>query len=366
MSKTAAIDQPQATREEDALDAVKMVRYLRQVLPETAIKDDKGDADSGDAIEILQFPGGASNLTYQLNYANQKLILRTAPRGANIKGAHDMGREYSVLSKLQGHFPYCPKPIAYTEDSSIVGRPFYLMEKVEGLIPRKEMPVKLNIEEIQQLCKNLVSIQVKLHAVDINKTRLIELGKPEGYVSRQVMGWCSRYEKARTEDVPKGKMVMKWLKDNQPDDSYTKPDQASFIHNDFKFDNVILDSNHPTEIISVLDWEMATIGDPFMDLGCSMAYWIEANDSDQMQMIRMMPTHLKGMMTREQVVDYYLQKSGKDIANFNYYYVFGMFRLAVIAQQIYKRYKEGKTTNKKFAILGKFCSILIMECKKYF
>jgi aminoglycoside phosphotransferase (APT) family kinase protein len=349
-------DQPQATRAEDALDEDKIVNYLKQILPEMKATE---------TVEILQFPGGASNLTYQVEFGNQTMILRTAPRGANIKGAHDMGREFNVLSRLQGHFPYCPKPIAYSDDETVLGRPFYLMEKVEGLIPRQQMPAELSKQENRILCENLVSIHATLHAVDINKTGLIELGKPQGYVSRQVSGWCGRYEKARTEDVPKGKTVMNWLLDNQPDDSYSSAEQASFIHNDYKFDNVVLDSKNPTEIISVLDWEMATIGDPLMDLGCSMAYWIEANDSAEMHMIRMMPTHLEGMMTREQVVDFYIQKSGKDIANFNYYYVFGMFRLAVIAQQIYKRYKEGKTTNKKFAILGKFCSILIMECKKY-
>ena len=349
-------DQPQVTREEDSLDESKVLNYLKQEM---------AGIENVESIEILQFPGGASNLTYQVAFGDQTMILRTAPRGANIKGAHDMGREFNVLSRLQGHFPYCPKPIAYSDDETILGRPFYLMEKVEGLIPRREMPVELNPEENRVLCENLISIHTDLHAVDISKTGLIELGKPEGYVSRQVSGWCGRYEKARTEDVPKGSTVMKWLMDNQPDDSYNTAAQASFIHNDYKFDNVVLDSNNSTEIISVLDWEMATVGDPLMDLGCSMAYWIEAKDSDEMHMIRMMPTHLEGMMTRDQVVDYYIQKSGRNIANFNYYYVFGMFRLAVIAQQIYKRYKEGKTSNKKFAILGKFCSILLLECKKY-
>jgi len=153
--------------------------------------------------------------------------------------------------------------------------------------------------------------------------------------------------------------------DNQPPDSYNRAAEASFIHNDYKFDNLVLDIQQPTKIISVLDWEMSTVGDPLMDLGCSLAYWIEAGDSKQLEMIRMQPTHLKGMMTRDQVVDYYIQQSGRRVANFNYYYVFGLFRLAVIAQQIYKRYKEGKTTNKKFADFGQVCTILIMECKKY-
>ena len=350
------IDKAGKMRQEDALDKELIGKFLTENLTEFSITK---------TIEILQFPSGASNLTYEIKGDNQSLILRTSPAGANIKSAHDMGREYKVLSRLISHFPYCPKPLAYCDDRAILDRPFYVMEKVTGMIPRRDMPVTLSESQHTELCKNLVDVQVKLHGVDIVEKGLIELGKPEGYVSRQISGWCDRFQKARTDDVPNGITLMSWLMDNQPADSYSNPGSASFIHNDYKFDNLVLDREQPTKIISVLDWEMSTVGDPLMDLGCSLAYWIEAGDSDELEMIRMQPTNLKGMMTRDQVVDYYLQQSGRTVANFNYYYVFGLFRLAVIAQQIYKRFKEGKTSNTKFANFGKVCTILLSECKKY-
>ncbi len=348
------IDQASKVREEDSIDEAKVENYIRTHLPNLAIT--KG-------IEILQFPSGASNLTYEIQLDELSIILRTAPAGANIKSAHDMGREYKVLSKLIDHFPYCPKPLAYSDDESILGREFYMMEKIVGIIPRREMPIEYSKEQLTELCKNLVDVQVQLHAVDIVEKGLIELGKPSGYVSRQVSGWCGRYQKARTDDVPLADELMSWFEDNQPSDYYKTAEQASFIHNDYKLDNVVLNIDSPTEIISVLDWEMSTVGDPLMDLGSSLAYWVEINDSKQLQQIRMMPTNLDGMMSREQMVDYYLQKSGRSVDNFDYYYIFGLFRLAVIAQQIYKRFVEGKTTNKRFASFGHVCRILISECE---
>ncbi len=350
------MDKAQPVRTEDALNTDKISDFLLQSMPQEF---------DGNIMQILQFPGGASNLTYEIQLQDRSLIIRTSPAGANIKSAHDMGREFNVLSKLQGHFPYCPKPLAYSEDTDILGRPFYVMEKVNGIIPRKDMPVEMNKSQVRELCNQLINVHVDLHDIDIKSTGLIELGKPEGYVSRQVSGWCERYRNARTDDVPSGREVMDWLKSNEPNDSYNKAEDASFIHNDFKFDNVILDQNDPTRIISVLDWEMATVGDPLMDLGCSLAYWIEKGDSQAMQMIRILPTNIDGMMTRDEIIDRYIQKSGRQIASFDYYYVFGMFRLAVIVQQIYKRYKEGTTTNRKFASFGQIASVLIAECKKY-
>ena len=349
------IDKASKVRNEDALDEQKITHFVNENLPQFATHKD---------IEILQFPSGASNLTYELKLDDVSLILRTAPKGANIKSAHDMGREYKVLSRLIEHFPYCPKPLAFCDDEHYLGHDFYVMEKIEGIIPRRDMSIEYSIDELQQLCKNLVDVQVKLHAVDIVAKGLIELGKPEGYVSRQISGWCNRYQIARTDDVPQGNSLMTWLLDNQPADSYNSAENASFIHNDYKLDNVVLNSDRPTEIISVLDWEMSTVGDPLMDLGCSLAYWVQADDAEALQQIRMLPTTSEGMMTRDELVSYYLQQSGRKMNDFNYYYVFGLFRLAVIAQQIYKRFKEGKTTNKKFAKFGLFCTVLINQCNQ--
>ncbi len=357
MTEHSGVDTAGKVRAEDALPEQDIKAYLASVIDDFSIND---------SIEILQYPSGASNLTYEIKYGESAVILRTAPRGANIKSAHDMGREFQVLVKLGQFFNYCPQPIAHCTDNTVIGREFYLMEKIRGMIPRTTMPVSFSPQEFFSLCQQLIDIQLQLHSLDIVTTGLIEMGKPTGYVARQVSGWCERYKNARTDDVPDANELMLWLADHQPDDCYQSADQASFIHNDYKLDNVVLAVESPHRIISILDWEMATVGDPMMDLGNSLAYWINADDPEPMQHLAMMPTTEKGMMTREELVDYYLSKSALQIKSFDYYHCFGLFRLAVIAQQIYKRYKEGKTTNPKFAAFGQFVNILISATKRYY
>ena len=343
------IDKPNNVRNEDSLDKHKLSVYLSTHLDNFSIQDE---------LQVQQFPGGASNLTYQINWNEHYAILRTAPRGANIKGAHDMGREFKVLNSLESCFDYSPKTLLYCDDNDIIGRPFYLMEKVSGIIARKSFPMPVNTEMAQVLCKDLIDVHVALHNIDISKSGLSDLGKGEGYIQRQISGWNKRYVNALTEDSLPAVELMQWLETNQPSDTET-----CLIHNDYKFDNVVLSAKAPHKIISVLDWEMTTIGSPLMDLGCSLAYWVEKNDPPQMQAIRMMPTNIDGMMTRNEIVEYYALKRNMSIDNFNYYYVFGLFRLAVIVQQIYKRYAQGKTTNPAFKNLGNAAKILIMKAE---
>ena len=310
----------------------------------------KGKIDGiGDTLSVKQFPGGYSNLTYLLTSGNSEMVLRRPPKGANIKGAHDMGREYRILASLRPFFPYCPEPLVYCEDASVMGFPFYIMRRVSGIILRKELPAGLVLtpNAARSLCEKLSDLQVKLHSIDVKSAGLDFLGKPEGYVQRQVEGWSNRYRKAKTDDAPDYETVMTWLKDKQPTDTAS----PAIIHNDFKFDNVVLDKDNPMNIIGVLDWEMATYGDPLMDLGNSLAYWIEKHDSPEMQGIRVMPTHTDGMLTRQELIDRYAEKTGSDLSKFDYYYCFGLFRLAVIAQQIYKRYYQGLTKDKRFGML---------------
>jgi aminoglycoside phosphotransferase (APT) family kinase protein len=253
-------------------------------------------------------------------------------------------------------FPYCPKPVVYCEDESVMGSPFYVMERIHGLTLRKDLPASLTLspQDARTLCEHLVDVQVALHHVDVKAAGLADFGKPEGYVRRQVEGWSERFRKARTEDVPDAEAIMKWLAEHMPAES----GRAALIHNDYKFDNVVLDPKDPLKIIGVLDWEMATVGDPLMDLGCSLAYWVEADDPEELQLARMLPTNVPGMMSRREVVDDYARKSGLPIQDIHFYYVFGLFRLAVIAQQIYYRYAKGQTTNEKFAAFGLFVSLL--------
>lgn len=312
-----------------------------------------------DELSIKQFSGGASNLTYELSWGKQKAILRTPPNGANIKSAHDMGREFKTLMAIKDHFKYSPKPIHYCPDSQVIGKEFYLMEKVDGFIPRKEFPFEVNNKEAEKICQNLLDVHIKLHEIDSTKKEIASLGKPEGYISRQVFGWNKRYKAARIQSSLDAENLMTWLESNLPKDEI-----YSFIHNDYKLDNVVFDRQNHSKIISVLDWEMATLGSPLMDLGCSLAYWIEADDPKPMQMIRMMPTHLPGMLTRKEIVQYYLNKRNINAPDFEYFYIFGLFRLAVIVQQIYKRYDLGQTTNPAFAPFGDIAKLLITQAEK--
>jgi len=301
--------------------------------------------DVQEPVEVTQYSGGASNWTYRLNYRNADLILRRPPKGTKAKSAHDMAREYHVQKNLAPYYPVLPQMVALCQDESVIGCDFYIMQRVEGIIPRAKLPPELNFDEtqVQELCINVIDKLIELHQVPYQGTELEKLGKGDGYCRRQMEGWDSRYEKAKTLNVPSFKYVRKWLHENIPADSTT-----CIIHNDWRFDNVILNPQRPTEVIGVLDWEMATLGDPLMDLGSALAYWVEETDNQIFKATRRQPTHLKGMFTRKQVVEYYLEKTGLQPENWTFYEVFGIFRLAVIAQQIYYRYYHKQTNNPAF------------------
>ncbi len=301
--------------------------------------------DISGPVEVTQYSGGASNWTYRLQYENADLILRRPPTGTKAKSAHDMSREYHVQRALAEYYPVVPEMVLLCQDESVIGCDFYVMKRIEGIIPRANLPKEINFDELQtrELCTNFIDKLIELHQVPYEGTDLEKLGKGDGYCQRQVDGWDSRYEKAKTINVPSFKYVRQWLKDHVPSDSKT-----CVIHNDWRFDNVILDPENPSKIIGVLDWEMATLGDPLMDLGSSLAYWVEESDNAIFKATRRQPTHLKGMFTRAEVVEYYLNKTGLKTDNWTFYEVFGIFRLAVIAQQIYYRYYHKQTNNPAF------------------
>ena len=333
------VDQPSDIRDGESLDPSAVQSFL-----ENNIEGVSGP------VEIKQFPAGFSNLTYLVRAGGRELVLRRPPFGKKAVSAHDMGREYKILSALHPVFPYCPRPLAYTEDESILGCPFYVMERIKGIILRRKLPKDMVFPpaDATALCRNMVDLLCRLHGLDYKAVGLENFGKPAGYVKRQVAGWSGRFRDAKTPDVPDFEAVMAWLDENQPEDTPF----PCIIHNDYKFDNLVLDPDNPLNIIGILDWEMTTIGDPLMDLGCSLAYWINHDDPDEMQLLVMQPTHLEGMLTRRQIVDLYAEISGRDIGAFDFYYAFGIFRLAVIAQQIYYRYYHGQTKDKRFADLG--------------
>ena len=319
---------------------------------------------------VTQFSGGASNWTYRLQYNSQNdsegksqdLILRRPPKGTKAKSAHDMVREYTVQKALEDAYPYVPKMVVLCTDKDVIGTDFYVMERMEGIIPRANLPkgVDLDVAQTRALCTNVIDALVELHQIDYKQhPDLVNLGRGDGYCERQVSGWDKRYVKAKTINVPSFALVRQWLAKHTPTDSKT-----CLIHNDWRLDNVILDAADPTKVIGVLDWEMATLGDPLMDLGSALAYWIEEDDNIIMQQSRRQPTHLKGMMTRDEVVAYYLEKTGLEINNWTFYEVFGLFRLAGIVQQIYYRYYHKQTTNPAFKNFWIIVHVLHAKCLK--
>ena len=349
------LDKGGEVREGEELDAQVVSNWLRE----------QGVDIEGEPT-VTQFSGGASNWTYRLQYEgegkSQDLILRRPPKGTKAKSAHDMVREYTVQKALKDAYPYVPKMVALCTDENVIGADFYVMERMEGIIPRANLPkgIDLDVEQTRALCTNVIDALVDLHQVDYKEhPDLVSLGRGEGYCERQVTGWDKRYVKAKTPNVPSFGLVRQWLSKHTPADSKT-----CLIHNDWRFDNVILDAADPTKVIGVLDWEMATLGDPLMDLGSALAYWVEEDDNIIMQQSRRQPTHLEGMMTRDEVVDYYLKQSGLKIDNWTFYEVFGLFRLAGIVQQIYYRYYNKQTTNPAFKNFWLIVHVLHAKCLK--
>ncbi len=334
--QTNLIDQPRDVRPGEELPISQLSNYLAAQLPSV-----RGD------ITIKQFPSGHSNLTYLVQIGAQEFVLRRPPFGANIKSAHDMSREYRILSHLFPVYPRVPRPVLYCDDESIIGAPFYVMERVQGIILRAKPPIGLNLtsEAMQRLSVATVDNLAAIHALDYNAAGLGDLGKPQGYVTRQVRGWTERYINAKTDDIPEMERVATWLAEHLPSES-----GAALIHNDYKYDNLVLDPND-LAIRAVLDWEMATIGDPLMDLGTMLGYWVEANDPEELRALAFCLTMLPGNLTRDEIVQRYARVSGRDVAQIQFYYVYALFKIAVIVQQIYARWKRGYTQDARFANL---------------
>lgn len=341
-------DQAGAVRSGEELDLAAVDRYLKAQI-----------GGLSGTPELQQFSGGASNLTYLLRYPEREMILRRPPIGAQVKSGHDMLREARIMTRLQPVFPKVPEVLATCDDQEILGCDFYVMQRLNGIIPRRNLPrgLELSAEQTRQLCVNVIDTLIELHAVDVHAAGLDDIGKGEGYVQRQIEGWTERYARARTWNVLPMKRITRWLAERMPADS-----GICLIHNDFRFDNVVLDAADPLRIVGVLDWEMATLGDPLMDLGSSLAYWIEAGDNRYAQGMRRQPTHLPGMFSRRELIDYYLDQTGRSHVDFAFYEVYGLFRLAVIAQQIYYRYHHGQTRNPAFKNLWLGVNYLGWRC----
>jgi aminoglycoside phosphotransferase (APT) family kinase protein len=329
----------------EELELTRLEPFLRTHFPDTT-----------GPVEVAQFPSGHSNLTYLLRLGDRELILRRPPFGTKVKSAHDMSREYRVLAKLHAAYPPAPEVLLYCDDVSILGSPFYVMKPIHGIILRRSLPAGLNFtaDVARRLSESFVDNIARLHALDFSSIGLADLGKPQGYLERQVRGWLERYQGSKTHELPEVETISRWLIENLPPTS-----GAALIHNDYKFDNVVLDPADITKIVGVLDWEMCTIGDPLSDLGTALAYWVGPEDAEELQKIRWGPTNYSGSLSRVQPVERYARSTGRDVSNMVFYVVFARFKVAVIVQQIYYRYHHGLTKDQRFAALLEVAKILL-------
>src|ERR1041384_6868942 len=310
-------------------------------------------------LNIEQFPAGFSNLTYLLRFENRELVLRRPPIGAKIKTAHDMSREYRILSHLYPVYQKVPRPLLFCDDESVLGVPFYVMERITGIILRAQTPNGLDLSpaRIVGLSETFVDNLAEIHEIDYESAGLGDLGSPQGYVRRQVEGWTKRYYNARTDEVTSIESLADWLHQNLPADS----ERPALIHNDYKYDNLVLAPDDLARVIAVLDWEMATIGDPLMDFGTSLGYWVEATDPEEWQRYGFGLTSLRGSLTRTELLEHYVRRTGRRIDEPVFYFAYGLLKIAVIVQQIYFRYQRGLTRDPRFAQLGglvKACGLL--------
>lgn len=327
-------------RASEQLDWEKLAAYLRDEL-----------GVDGE-MTVTQFPGGHSNLTYDVSFGDREVasnahefVLRRPPFGPVPPRAHDMARECRVLAAVHPHFPLAPKPYVLCEDTEIIGSVFYVMERRSGIVIRTEEPEGFDEDVRRGVSAAMIDTLAELHAIDITAHGLDALGKPAGFVARQIRGWTERWHGSKTSDVPDMEWLATWLEERIPAD----PPRATLVHGDFKLDNVMLDARDTSRLIGVFDWEMSAIGDPLVDLGILLCYWVHAVTGDPA-----MPAVTKraGWFTREEIIERYAARSGADVSNIAVYEVFAVFKLAVVIQQIYARFVRGQTDDPRFGALG--------------
>ncbi|OYT69951.1 MAG: phosphotransferase family protein [Chloracidobacterium sp. CP2_5A] len=336
----AILDAPRPPRPGETLDAEALFSCLKDRIPDLVAP-----------LVIAQFPSGHSNLTYAVTSGEREYVLRRPPFGAeHIKSGHDMQREFRVLSGLGPVYARAPRPVCYVPaEASPFGASFYVMERARGVILRSRPPagLPLEAETMRRLSTNFIDNLAQLHAVDIRAAGLDDLYRGAGYVRRQVAGWVKRYRAAQTDDLPAMESVIDWVTARAPEDS-----AATLIHNDYKYDNVILDPADIAEIRAVLDWEMSTVGDPLTDVATTLAYWVERDDPPEVHAASFGLTALPGNLTRAALLARYAEVSGRDLRDMGWHQAFAYFKVAVIVQQIYFRYVKGFTRDERFARLG--------------
>ncbi|MDJ0655991.1 MAG: phosphotransferase family protein [Xanthomonadales bacterium] len=323
-------------RSDEALDWQRLDRYLKQAIP-----------GLDGQPQISQYPSGRSNLTYQLSYPGRDLVIRRPPFGAKPKSGHSMSREHHVMTALKPVFPAVPDTLLYTDDPDIIGAEFYVMEKSPGIILDQQRLQAMDLDEsrVRRLCLKFFEKLIELHQVDIEAAGLTGFGRPEGYIERQISGWNQRYQAVKTPNVDAFDDVQQWLENNRPNAEC----RASVLHGDYRLDNALIDVDDDCRIVAILDWEISALGDPLMDLGNALCYWVEAGDPPYLQNLAMQPSAVPGMLTRDEILSFYAERTGLDTSRFRFFLVYGYFRLAAVLQQIYFRYHNGQTRDARFA-----------------
>jgi aminoglycoside phosphotransferase (APT) family kinase protein len=337
-------------RDDERFDENKVGSFLRGKLPGT-----------DQQLEVVQFAGGHANLTYLLRFGKQEYVLRRPPLGPVAASAHDMGREYRVLSVLHQAYPYAPRALLYCDDTEIIGAPFFIMERRRGVVVRRVIPPPFGGGEDpainRRISEVLIDALADLHDVDYASVGLTDLGKPHGFMQRQIQGWTARYQRSKTKELRVVDDLSDWLSKSLPE-----PPTPTLLHNDWRLDNMMLDSNDPGRVAAVFDWDMCTLGDPFADLGTLLATWVEENEAGAGVAVTM-PSHARGFLTRREAVQRYGERRNIDVSHAPYYYVFGLFKMAVVLQQIYHRYHVGQTQDARFASFDQVAEFLFLQAK---
>ena len=328
-------------RKGEELDEAALHGYLRATL-----SAEYSGSDSSPTLEIRQFPGGHSNLTYLISYGAHEFVLRRPPVGPVAPTAHDMPREYRLLSVIHPRFPLAPKPVLLCEDASIIGVPFYLMERRRGIIIRSKLPEGFgeDLDLRRRVSENAVDTLVALHQVDVHSSGIIEMGRPAGFVTRQVKGWADRWQRSKTTELPEMDEVIGWLNQRIPVESLR---DTAIVHNDFKLDNLMLDEHQPSRVVAVLDWEMCAVGDPLVDLGLFLSYWTMKGGGAENSSLRAI-TNGPGWLRREEIIERYEKATARNLSRIVFYETFARFKVAVVIQQIYFRYVKGQTRDERF------------------
>ena len=332
-------------RTAEALDWTRLEAWLRDALPASSIPA----CDLRERMQVAQFPGGHSNLTYLVRFGGTELVIRRPPFGPVAPTAHDMAREYRWLAAVNPVYPLAPRVHALCEDPAIVGSVFYVMERRQGIVVRDEEPLSIrNQPDVRHgVSVAVVDALADLHAIDVAAAGLSHLGKPHGFVERQVRGWTERWNRSGTSEVAEMEAVALWLIESLP----PNPAQPAVVHGDFKLDNLMFDGADPCRLVAVFDWEMAALGDPLVDLGILLAYWVATAPPEHHDALTTVTT-LPGWLTPGELVERYAERTGRDLTRLKFYEVFALFKIAVVVQQIYYRFVNGQTDDPRFASLG--------------